>query len=371
MISDLELKNWCDVCATRLADCRWRGEHPDTDAEARAQVRDAVHELDRCADSYVRWPWAALDEVYGGMGRGQLHYVVGFSGLGKSTFIASAILRWAAQGQRVVVLPLEVRANVFRTYLACQSLGIDPGLMLSGDYHRREDAPQLRVRVKEAVFEQATEPFCSQVIVHDSCDVSVDTLRRAAWTAEEAEADILVIDHVDHLEADRSSQSRLYETSVAVNRAALRIAQDSDLVIIAMSQANQEALRGTQDQLAKYAPLRDNCVLNGGTKRQIASGMLGLYRPQLSAPEGGTQADVDAWKEIIAAARRGDREPQTALEPCTMGVNLMKSRSYGGREGKRIMLAWQSGRIVDREVLPYILRSHSATSATHRVGGER
>ena len=364
MITDKELRNRCDVCETTLERCRWNGEHPDPVADANRQVSDAVYDLERNANEYLRWPWASLDDLYGGMARGTLHYVVGFSGIGKTTFITSAILLWHSLRLKIVVLPLEVRSNVFRTHLACQQLGINPGLMLSGDYLRRDDHEDLRARVRDAVIAQAKEPWSSHVVVHDAADVSVDTLRRAARVAVELEADVLIIDHVDHLETDPAARQSLYQASVQVNREALRIAQESDLVIVAMSQANQEALRSNgADQLAKYAPLRDNYVLNGGHKRQVASGMLGLYRPTLPAPEGGTAADLTAWKELIASARRGEREPQTALEPYVMGVNLMKSRAYGSREGKRITLSWENGRIVDRTALPYSLRAHRGASS--------
>lgn len=347
----------CEQCGLPQRECRWAGNHPPSaSAVTSDQITDALLALEIHADSYVRWPWPALDELYGGMSPGTVHYVVAFSGMGKSTFISSAILRWGDAGRRVDVMPLEIQANTFRTYLACQSLGIDPGLMLSGDFHRREDGPELRERVSAAVRAQIKEPFFSRVQVHGAADVSAAGLKRAAWTARDRGAEVLVVDHIDHIEGDPALRRSQYEASVAVNREALRIAQDTGLVLICMSQANQSALSSSHDHLAKYAPLRDNHVLNGGHKRQNATGMLGLYRPLIAPPESGSQADIDAWKETIRLARAGDREPHTALELHTMGINLMKSRTYGQREGKRIALTWDAGRIVDREVFPWTLR---------------
>jgi len=358
VITDRDLvKTWCAECESHVQDCAWNGVHPRSAAAVAAdQIVESVLEIDRHADTYVRWPWPALDALYGGMAPGQLHYVVGFSGIGKSTFIASAIRRWAQHGRKVVVLPLEVKPHVFRTYLACQDLGIDPGLMLSGDFWNEPNAHELRDRVKAQVQSQIKEPFLSRITVHPATDVQVSTLEQAVRIASEREAHVLVIDHVDHLEVDQAQRSSAYQTSRDVNTAALRLAQDANLLIIAMSQANQEALRGSQDRLAKYEPLRDNHVLMGGHKRQLASGMLGLFRPLIAPPEGGNTNDYDAWTQLIAKARKGDAEPQTALERATMGVNLMKSRSYGGREGQRIKLAWESGRIVEHVPLPYSLR---------------
>ncbi|HEX5178122.1 MAG TPA: DnaB-like helicase C-terminal domain-containing protein [Gemmatimonadaceae bacterium] len=347
----------CEQCRLTLHECQWGGNHPPSaSAVTSDQIADALLSLELHADCYVRWPWAALDDLYGGMAPGTVHYVVAFSGMGKSTFIGSATLRWAAVGTRVDVMPLEVRANTFRTYLACQSLGIDPGLMLSGDFWRRKDAIELRERVSDAVRSQIKEPFFSRVQVHGAADISAAGLRRAAQIARERGAEVLVVDHIDHVEGDADRWQSQYGASVQVNREALRIAQDTGLVLICMSQANQAALSGSHDHLAKYAPLRDNHVLNGGHKRQNATGMIGLYRPLIAEPDNGSQADVEAFRESIRLARAGAREPHTVLEPRTMGINIMKSRTHGEREGKRIALTWDNGRIVDRSTLPYSLR---------------
>lgn len=353
-MSDI-VRTWCAVCARHIADCAWNGNHPATSlAEASTQVADAILDLERHPDTYMRWPWPALDTLMGGMAPGQVHYVVGFSGIGKSTFIASAILRWIADGRRIVALPLEIKPNTFRTYVACQMLGVDPGPMISGDFWREPEPEARRETIRQAIQDQLKEPLVSRLSVLSVADVSVASLRRAAKIAQEREASVLVIDHVDHLEANAGRGQ--YESSVAVNREALRIAQEYDLLIIAMSQANQEALRGNQDRLAQYEPPRVNHVLNGGQKRHVATNMIGLFRPILQAPEGADTATLEAWKADMARARRGEIEPHKALEPMTMGVVCMKNRAYGSREGQRIKLAWRAGRIVDHETLPYSLR---------------
>lgn len=338
----------CETCGMDLERCFYAGAHPPEVAEIAAdQVLEGCEVLSLEREDYLRWPWPVLDALYGGMAPGTVHYVVAFSGIGKTTFISSALLRWREQRIVTDVLPLEVRSKVFRTYVACQTLGIDPGLMLSGDYLEREDATELRERVRAALIAQTYRDVVHLMHVHDVRQVNVAALRTAARSAAARGAKVLVVDHIDHVTGDDGEVRRsLYETSVAVNDAALDVAQETGLVLILMSQANQEALRNSHDHLAKFAPLRDNHVLMGGKKRQVATGMLGLYRPLLPVPSAAE--DVDDWKETIRLARQGATEPQTALEPYTMGVSLMKSRNYGSREGKRIALAWERGRIVDR-----------------------
>lgn len=347
----------CETCRVPLLECEWAGDHPVPSTKVTSdQITEASLDLELHADSYVRWPWAALDAMTGGMRPATVHYVVGFSGIGKSTFISSAILRWADQGRRVDVMPLEIKASTFRTYLACQALGVDPGLMLSGDFWREPEPEALRERVAAELRSQIKQPFHDRVRVHGTKDVTVDGLARAAKLAAERGSDILVVDHIDHIEAAADRRQHSYEAAVAVNRAALRIAEEYSLVLVCMSQANQDALRGTNDHLAKYHPLRDNHVLMGGEKRRLAYSMIGIYRPTLPMPEGAGDEEREAWKQTMAQARAGEKPAYTALEPNAVGLNLMKSRNYGGREGQRVSLTWEHGRIVDRQTLPYSLR---------------
>lgn len=349
----------CETCGLTVADCEFGGYHPPDVVEiATDQMLDAVHDLGREPHEYLRWPWRALDDLYGGMAPGTVHYVVAFSGMGKTTFITSAILEWQAARIMLDVMPLEIPPRTWRAYVACQSIGIDPGLMLSGDYAAREDAAELRERVKKALIAQTSREVVHFVHVHDTPEVNVASLRAAAKRAAARGARALIVDHIDHV-GDGNDEKRarsLYEVSVAVNRAVLDVAEETGLVMICMSQANQEALKNSRDALAKYMPPRENHVLNGGTKRQVATGMIGLFRPLIPMPSGSDVEAFEGWKERVKRARAGLQAPQTALEPKTMGLVLMKNRNYGGREGGRVSLSWNEGRIVDRVALPYLLR---------------
>ena len=340
----------CPTCGLSLETCQYGGYHPrDVREIATDQILDAVEILGYEADAFLRWPWRVLDELYGGIAPGTVHYVVAFSGMGKTTFIGSAILRWLELGMPIDVMPLENKPNIFRAYLACQTLGIDPGLMMSGDYLKREDAKDLRERVRAALVAQTKEEMGELLDVHEAPRVSAHILHDAARRAKARGAKVLIVDHIDHVnDVDGNVKRSLWEASVAVNREAHRVAKETGLPLILMSQANQEALRNSRDKLAKYMPPQENHVLFGGQKRMVATGMLGLYRPLLPLPSGSDPEAFEEWKETIALARQGTTTPQTALEPFTMGVNLMKSRNYGGREGNRVSLAWEAGRIVDR-----------------------
>ncbi len=75
----------------------------------------------------------------------------------------------------------------------------------------------------------------------------------------------------------------------------------------------------------------------GSHKRQIASGMLGLYRPLRQGLE----------PEVMRDFQRNLIEPGDVCEPHTMGVVLMKHRLFGGLEGKRVFLGLERGKVVE------------------------
>jgi hypothetical protein len=100
--------------------------------EQTEQASEAMVDLDRHPDTFVRWPYEDLDALTGPMAPGDVWFVCARSGGGKTTFVSSTILRWLADGKRLYVLPLETRPKSFRTYLACMAAGVQPGDALSG-----------------------------------------------------------------------------------------------------------------------------------------------------------------------------------------------------------------------------------------------
>lgn len=331
---------------------------------ATQQVDAAEESLDLPADAYVRWPWPSLDAMYGGMGPAQLHYVVGFSGLGKTTFISSALREWVRAGVMVDVLPLEQKAETFRAYLACQELHIPPGVMLSGDFHRDfhqygyQSADAMRSAVKAQMRAMQAGAFGACVRIHPTEHITRDTLADAVSAAWQRGAKVLLVDHIDHLQPERNESE--WTAAVEVNRAALTLAKAYGMCLVLMSQGNLEMVRRTKDHIAKYQPPTDAAVYMGLEKRKLATGMIGLFRP-LRARQA--TEDPKAYLAAIKEARDGMAEPQTVLEPGVSGVLMMKVRHYGEREGRKVYLGWDRGQIVE---LPLDKR-RALDAAYHRI----
>lgn len=296
--------------------------------EASDQIVDAINDLERHPDTYLRWPWRAVDSMTYGLAPGEVWYVVAFSGIGKTTFVSSATNRWLDQGKRVMVLPLETQPKTFRTILACQRLGIRPGDAFSGELRRRRD-PSL-----DALKAELTDQIhVENLRVKGVPEINLARFQEACEEAQDMGAEVLIVDHVDHIAA--GDGSNLYAESVKVNKAALKLAQTMGLVLVLCSQLNNDALKG-MDHLAKFAPPREQHVKYGTHKREVAMGMLGLFRP----------LKPDVPRETMSRARSGELEPQNVLMPHTMGVVYMKDRKYGN-DGRKALLSVVNGRVED------------------------
>lgn len=189
---------------------------------------------------------------------------------------------------------------------------------------------------------QVHSPTCDQLRVMSEPEITLTAFQRACAVAAEMNADVVIVDHVDHIAAGNGTN--LYAESIRVNRQALKMAQDLGLLLVLTSQLNTDSVRG-RDHLMKFAPPREQDLKFGGHKREISTGMLGLFRPLRRARP---DEDADDFKRVIKLARAGELEPRHVLMPDTMGVVLMKDRNYG-RDGLKTLLAVMNGRVEDRD----------------------
>lgn len=309
---------------------------------AAEQVVEAAAYLDRHPDLSVRWPFPELDALTGPMNGGEVWFLCAISAGGKTTFVTSAIEQWWQRGRRIYVMPLETRPRAFRTYLACMACGIHPGDALSGNLRTMPDGEAKRSAIKAALSAQVKSPFVDRVMVSEQPAINVRGLENGLKEAKAFGADVVVVDHIDHIAGGEGSN--LFAESKAVNDAALRMAQDNDLLLLFTSQLNLQVSR-TPDHLSKYQPPRVHDVFLPSIKLQNATGMVGLFRKIRERRENELP---DEYHEQLKRARKGEIAPTEVLDRTVMGVNAMKLRHYGARDGERIFLGFEHGRVVSQ-----------------------
>lgn len=308
--------------------------------EAANQVVAAKADLDIHPDRVVVWPYPDLDALSGPLGcGGDVWFVASFSGGGKTTFVTSTISRWMAQGKRIYVMPLETQPKRFRTILACMALGIHPGDALSKRLRMLPDGEAKRAAIKSELDLQYRSPFVDQVMIDPCSAVDVRGLKEGLKKAKAFGADVVVVDHIDHIAG--GDGTNLAAESRRVNHAALYMAQDNELLLVLTSQLNMDILRGP-DRLAKYQPPQVHHLWLPGVKTQVATGIVGLFR-KIREPRGDEMQDD--YEKAMKSARAGVTEPGTMLDPGVMGVTAMKLRNYGHHDGKRVFLGFDRGHV--------------------------
>ncbi|MDB4914091.1 MAG: hypothetical protein JWM95_1735 [Gemmatimonadetes bacterium] len=306
------------------------------------QICDAMAMLDRHPDIFVRWPFPKLDALTGPMAPGNIWFVCATSGGGKTTFVSSIVDLWQLQGKRVYVMALETRPHEFRTYLACMATGVHPGDALSGQLRTLPDGGAQRELLKAELLSQGRSPFVERVMVSGARAINMRGLETGLKEAKAFKADVVIVDHIDHIEGDE--KKTLYDAAKHVNDGALRMAQDNDLLLVFTSQLNMSASKG--DYLAKFLPPKVDHVAFGSLKQRNATGMIGLFRPM----RGKLYDESDEeYQQAVRAARAGTGDVSAMLEPNTMGVSAMKLRNYGSREGAKALLAVRHGRVLPLE----------------------
>jgi KaiC/GvpD/RAD55 family RecA-like ATPase len=324
---------WGAVCL--LADrIRQRTAEQALTDEADAQVHEAERFLDLGDRHFLRWPWASLDALVGGMAPGTLHYIVCPSKGGKTTLCRSAVTEWCKQGKRILYGGFEMKAETLRTMAAADDCGLDPGDVLSGAWHHFERYEEKRLQMR-AAYKLQSDPshWYSRLRFTGYETVGPKQVKEMMEQAADWKADAVIIDHCDHIEGEATKNE--FSVSVATNKLLLTLAKRHDLKVIITSQTNQTGK--SNDRWRDHRPLRDEHVRFGDIKKQVATTMVGLIRP---VKPGLTKAEKEAveW---------GDKGMNEALWPGVNMAHLMASRTYGSRIGQRAYLGWDRGRIVD------------------------
>lgn len=304
------------------------------------QVVEAQNYLDRHPDLSLRWPYPDLDQLTGPMNAGEVWFVCAISAGGKTTFVTSTISQWERLGKRIYVMPLETRPRAFRTYLACIACGIHPGDALSGNLRTLPDGDRKRDAIKQALSDQVKSPFVDRVMVSEQRAINVAGLKTGLKEAAAFGADVVIVDHIDHIAGGEGTN--LFAESKAVNDAALRMAQDNDLLLVFTSQLNLTISRNP-DHLAKYSPPRVHDIFLPSIKLQNATGMIGLFR---KIRERRPDEVPEQYTDLLKRARKGEIAPTEVLDRHVMGVNALKLRNYGARDGERTFLGFDRGQVV-------------------------
>jgi len=299
--------------------------------EQDAQIGRAVQFLDLEASSFLRWPLAPLDDVLGGLAPGDVHWVFAHTGSGKTSFTQTMVKHWLTFGYRVYSAGLEIPTERLRVQTACRFLNLDHGQLFKGNLQRRPDWPDLRRALKAELERQRDDPMFQRLRLapYDALTAAV-----AAQICEEAHdfgADVVLIDHVDHLDADGRGGNERAE-SLALVKVINALTKSYGLRTICTSQTNREGKAG--NKLRDHYPLTSEMGRYGDHKIQSGTTAIGLRRP--------IKPDYD--KAAMKEARQNYTAVLDVLAPHTIAANVLKDRH--GNLGPDIWMGFWQGEVV-------------------------
>lgn len=310
-----------------------------SDAVARAeqdvQVGEALAFLDLNADAFLRYPFTALDRALGGLAPGRPHWFAAHTGTGKSSLVNTLAKHWGiVEHKRCAIAGLEAAANELRTMLACRVLGIDHGELFKGNLQRLSGWADLRAVLKAEIARQRTDDAYTEHFRFSPFErLTADNTRAICEQAAEWGADVLFIDHVDHMDTTHNGGRERAE-SLAIVQVLNALTKSYGLRAIVTSQTNREGKAA--NPMRDHYPLGGEMIRHGDHKMQEAGAFCGLRRP----------IKRDVTTDELSDARRDRSKIPGILAPNTMAVNVMKDR-YGHAAGDDIWLGFWRGEVCD------------------------
>lgn len=321
------------------------------------QVREAEHRI-LVEGEGVPYPWHDLDQLAAPIQEGEVDMIAADSGMGKSTLVTSAIERWLDMGVQVVVNCSEIPAKIMRSHLAMLRLGIYPAPILSGEMKRGLEEQVKREVENGANIHEAWErifaPYNAikrdvaaeirqmedaglwenlHVVDADFADArALQHQGDLAKALEKPSAPVMnVVDHIDHLpDGDLLRESKKSLNTVKNH------AKSNGTRWLLTSQLNRSGAVGG-DLLWRHRPVQEPWISSGKHKTMICWRVFGAFRP----------LKPEVTSDELKAVREGRADVSTVVWDGVTCLNTIKHRHFGSRVGKRVLLSWEYGKVID------------------------
>jgi replicative DNA helicase len=231
--------------------------------------------------------YADLDRLLGGLQRSDLVLVAARPSVGKTSLCLSIANNAARQGHHVAIFSLEMSSEQVVQRLVAGETGIDAQRLRAGTL-QEDEWP----RFVEATGKLADQP----VFIDDTPSISPMQLRRKARRMHaEHGLDLVVVDYLQLMTADRRVDNRVQEVS-EISRSLKGLARELDVPVVAASQLSR-AVEQRQQKTPVLADLRES-----GALEQDSDVVMFIYRDELYDPETDRQHIADI---IVAKHRNG------------------------------------------------------------------
>lgn len=298
-------------------------------AQNAEQIGAGKRRLTIGAQSVMRYPIGALDKLRGGWMPGEIDILAGTSGGGKTTLLTTLTKGWIDQGRKVLYAGFEMPATNLRLMWAASAAGYRPGDILSGEYLSWPNVDTVNANLTSAM--NAQEATIDLLRCADLPFVDVKSIVKLLDEATAWGADIVIIDHLDHVQG----VGDLYTQSRQVTATILDRARDTGIRILGATQLNNTGKN--DDPFRSHRAVREEWIKMGSHKQEVATFMFGLSRVLRR----------DATNEELKAVREKRMAIKSVEQPYAAQANVMKHRWYGERIGDVGLMKWERGQFKD------------------------
>jgi replicative DNA helicase len=293
-------------------------------ADFRSVLRGTVEHLDerhqarqRGEDVGIPTGIHRFDDRFGGFQPGDYVIVAGRPSMGKTGLALTWTRNMARRGYDVAFFSVEMPETQLSMRLLAQQSQIPVEKFRAADFSE-DDWP----KITQAVGKMADLP------IHIDASSGVtpgQVYRRARQLKRRQGLDVLFVDYLQLMEADRMAENR-QNTVAMMSRQLAKVAKDLNVVVIVLCQLSRD-LEKRQDKTPMMADLRES-----GSLEQDADTIIFPFRPSVyydKDPDTGAPLDGSEAKLIVGKMRQGP----TGHIPCTY---IDEQTFFGDRETREI-----------------------------------
>ena len=257
--------------------------------DALSEYYDKVETLIESDEPVYNTPtgFDSVDELIGGMQKGDLIVFAGRTGMGKTAWLLSAALNIASDNNVVAAFTMEMPVEQITQRIVAMETGIPIQSLRIGDVE-----PQKLGDLIKAIAKLHEYP----IFLDDTPSITPQELKsRCQRLKIENGLDVIIVDYIQFMSGGKYfSNNRVQEISY-ISKSLKEIARELDVTVIAAAQLN----RGVEYREDKRPVLSD--LRESGSIEQDADAVLFLYRDSYYNPE---TTDKPGLVEINIAKNR-------------------------------------------------------------------
>lgn len=287
----------------------------------------------------VPYGFRNMDRATGGAQPGDLIYLGGRPGMGKTSLLDGIAFSAAMMDKRVAIFNLEMTTEQLIQRSIARLARIDSRMIRSGSMSADDES-----RYVMAVESLGKLP----IIVDDTPSLTPSQLGiKLRRMSQERPIDLVIVDYVQLMKADKETHNRTENIS-RISRDLKILAREFDVALIAAAQLNRN-LEQRQDKRPLLSDLRDS-----GSIEQDGDIVIFAYRDEVYNPE--TTISPGQAELIMAKNRHGP--PGTYMVGCDMRntrfYDLAESRKvYQPNRGDQAMAQWTNKAAYDSRNADY------------------